>query len=827
VPDLVLKKTGETRFVSDEGLADALASGLYQAPASGAKVAVELRPGVVGETDVGSLGAIQAAGGNVESESSFRGRESAVRRDRLHGGTLDKVQTFAENAANEATLGGFGAVGELVGGQDYTDDRLARSEANPISAGVGTAAGIIAPTLASGGTSTAARVLSANPLGAVTKLGGRIAKSGGAGASLASKGARIAAGGAFEGGAQGFGQGVQQLTDTADPLTWERATSVLSSNTLMGAGIGAGANLAGKAVEKGMRKAKGMLDEAATKIGSRTDDAAGVADDLAGLDAKQLRDARKTALGELELEQKAQKASLGEAHAAESTALEADRVVQRSGVADEIGALRRDLKEQKLFLATKGAKDWGDGVDAAIRKEASEIGKVSLEADKTIDRMLRNPKALAARPQRVLDALQQQEAALERLAAHSDNLKPVFAADTSGERLAALGNVPAALERNRAIQARIAELAKPASSPKLSEVADALETLKSGPKTSARLEAIDVARDSLVTGGPGKKGMAQNLLEGSAFGMVTGLAAPLGPLAPMIGAKASSVIGDLVFGRLGKASAAAAQRTSAAVSAFLDVTGKVAPAAPVLATKVLSSVAYAPPKTSKADKAAKPTKPTLASSYRARADEIRSQVQQGPAGPVMRREARAQMAARLMPIAAMNPVLADRMETLAARRLEFLASKLPKRPDIGGIQIGPDRWQPSDMEMRQFARYAAGVEDPGGIEERLAAGTVTPEDAEVMHAVYPERMAEITRQVIEGLAELQESLPYSRKLSLSIFTGVPVDPAMNPGVLRALQASFVTEPGTEGGTQAPQAAPQFGSVRSTDATPSEQRRSAS
>ncbi len=823
MPELILKKTGQPVFVTPEGLSDALASGIYEAPAGGQKVAVELRPGVVGETDVASLPAIRAAGGDTEREESFRGRERTVRLDRTRGGAIDKVATFAENAANEATLGGFGALGEFAGGQDYTDDRLERSEANPITAGVGKVAGIIAPTLASGGTSTAARALSANPLGVVTKLGGRIAQAG-KGASALTKGIRIAAGGAFEGGAQGFGQGVQQLTDTADPLTWERATSVLSSNTLMGAGIGAGANLAGKAVEKGLSKAKGYLDDAAAKLGSRSDDVAGVSEDLVGLDAKQLREARKTALADVDAEHVAKKASLSEGHAAETAALEADRVVQRSGVADEIGALRRDLKEQKLFLSTKGAKGW-EGVDAAVVKEAREIGKVSLEADKGIDRMLRNPKALAARPQRVLDALQQQEAALERLAAHSDNLKTVFAADTSGERLAALGQVPAALERNRAIQQRIADLAKPVASPKLAEFADALDTLKTSPKTSPRIEAIDAAKDALMTGGAGPKGMPQKLLEGSAFGMVTSLAAPLGPLAPMLGAKISGIVGDLVFGRMGKAAAEAAKRTSAAVGAFLDVTGKVMPAAPVLATKVLSAVAYAPPKHAKKDASPAP-KSTLASLYKERADEIRSQVSPGPMGPVMRRDARERVSEHLRPIAAMDPILADRMETLAARRLEFLASKLPKRPDLGVMRTGPDRWQPSDMEMRTFARYAAGVEDPGAIEERVAAGTVTPEDAEVMSAVYPERKAEHVRQIIEKLGELREQLPYARRLALSIYSGVPVDAAMSPPVLRILQASFAEEPGTEGGMQAPRAAPQFGSVKSQDATPSQTRQGA-
>lgn len=786
MPELVLKKTGETRFVSDEGLADALASGLYVPPAAGEKVAVELRPGVVGQTTVGELGAVQAGGANIERESSFRGRESKVRNARLHGGVGDKIQTFAENAINEATLGGLGVIGELAGGQDYTDDRLARSEANPISAGVGTATGIIAPALASGGTSTAARVLAANPLGGAAKLGGRIAKSGGAAASLASKAGRIAAGGAFEGGAQGLGQGIQELTDSSDPLTWERATSVLSSNVFYGAAIGGGANLAGAAVEKGLTKAKGMLDDVASRGAKAVDTTSA---DLAGLDSKALRTARETELG----------------------AIETARVPQRAQLADDIGAFRKEIKDQKVFLATKGAKTW-EGVDDLVKKEASEIGKVSLEADKTIDRMLRNPKALASRPQRALDALQQQEAALERLAAHGDNLRPVFAADTTGERIAALNAVPGALERNRALQAKIADLTSAPS--------------------STRLAAIDDAKDALVTGGRGAKGIGEQMLGGAAYSGAAGAASMIpviGPLiAPFVGAKASALIGETVFGGLAKAGSEAAKRTATVVKTFLDVTRKVTPAAPVVATKVLSSVAYAPPKTSERPSAAKPTKAKLPELYRTRSDEVRSMVSNGPDGvPRMRREARAELAARLMPIAAFSPVLADRMETLAAKRLEFLAGKLPRRPDMGIMQTGPDLWQPSEMEMRTWARYAAAVEDPGAIEERMASGSITPEDAEVMREVYPERLAELQRQILEQLPTLQKSLPYNRRLALSIMTGIPVDASMHPVVLASLQSSFTEEPGTEGGTQAPKAQPAFGSVKVNEATPSQQRQQGS
>jgi len=107
--------------------------------------------------------------------------------------------------------------------------------------------------------------------------------------------------------------------------------------------------------------------------------------------------------------------------------------------------------------------------------------------------------------------------------------------------------------------------------------------------------------------------------------------------------------------------------------------------------------------------------------------------------------------------------------------------------------------------------------------ERLASGAITPEDAEALQKVYPEIYADIQRQIVEKLPALQKQLPYQRRLSLSIFSGVPVDPAMNPQVLSVLQQSFAIEEGSEGGTQAPTAQPQFGSVTKERGTPAQER----
>lgn len=816
MPELILKDSGLSVYVSSEGLSDAIASGLYEAPIGDEQVNVELQPGVVGTTTLRDMSAIEARGGSPERETSFRARERDVRLEREHGGAIDTVIAGAENALNEATLGGFGVVGELLGGDEYTERRLERSEANPYAAGIGKGVGILAPAIASGSSSVAARALAANPLGAVTRIGSRIAKSG-EGIGAVSRAGRIAAGGAFEGLAGGAGQAVQQLTDMAEPLSVETAVSSLSSNMLFGGLAGAGAGLVGKGIEHGFSRAKAALDEASTRIGARAD----MADELSKLDAKGLREAERAEISALREAEKAEIEALKAAERSELDAIEAVRVTERGKLADDIAALRRDIKDQKHFLTTSEVK-----LPAVEGKaSAAELGRVAAKANKQLDHLLDNPTGFAQNPGKALDALQRQEGAMVKLLDRAEDLKEVFKADTTGARMKALDSIAPALERNRALQGRISELVKPPASAKLTEIAEARTAIQSGSlKTSPRLEEIAAARDAITDGGG--KGFPRQMLQGAVFGNVTSLAAPLGPLAPMLGAKVSNLVADVVFGKLGAAQAQVTARAAKAVGAFLDVTKRATPAAPVLGSKVLASVRFAPqPKQSRKTKsqAQSGNPPTLAESFHARAAELRSLVESGPNGrAVLRGDVRERLADQLRPMDIVSPLAADGMEAAAARRIEFLADKLPRRPEIG-VHLGPDRWQPSDMEMRAFARYVAAAEDPIGVIERVTAGTVTPEDAETMREVYPALYADIQRQIIEGLPQLKQTLPYQKRLAYSIFSGVPVDAAMEPRILNALQASFADEPGTSGGHEAPKPLPAFGSVRNMEATPSEKR----
>lgn len=695
--------------------------------------------------------ALEGGGWRVPTHEEESSRVAAQAREAEYGGAGGAIKAGLAGAARGVSLGLSDVAARALGGEDTAIALQGLREENPVISAGSEIAGALAPTLLSAGASTPASAAAAAGRGVVESVGGL--------------GGRIA-GGALEGALYGAGSGVSELALSRDPLTFERAASTISSHALFGAAAGAVTGGVAGSVERGLARAKGAIDEFAAARAARD----AIAPDLAELDAKGLRAAQELELGNIE------------------TA----RVPQRQQIADDLAAFRKQAKDDALFLATKGIKE--DGINV--------LGKRTLKADQALDRLLDNPKALASRPQRALDALQQQESALEGIAEKADQLRIRFAADTSGDRVAALEKIPAALEQNRALQARIAQVvAEP---------------------TSERLTAIAAAKDALSTPAP-PKGIIEQAFGGTAFGAITGAASAIPVLgqipgvAHFIGAKGAELAAKVVFGRLGSGIAGQAERASAAVGAFLGASKAASPYAPVIATKVLGALRYAPERGGQ-EPSGKST--TLASAYKARTDEIKSQTAYDATGiPRMRPEARAAIGERLKPVRAVDPILADRIETIAARRLEYLSGLIPRRPDIAGVQIGPDHWQPSDMAMRTWARSAAAVEDPDGVLERAAHGAVTPEDADALRNVYPEKLADFTQQVAAGLPTLRETLPYARRLSLSILTGQPVDPSMDPAIMRVFQAQFQYEP------EQPRAQPQFGSVKNrTEVGTASQRR---
>lgn len=751
------------------------------------------------------------SGWRAPTEADRLGRLGQQATDEDYGGVGGGVGAAVAGGLRGATLGLSDVAMRGLGGEQARMDLEGMREANP---GISTASeigGAIAPALLSGGALT--------PAGAAARLGRGITELGEGAGALGRIGAATA-GGAAEGALYGTGAGVSELALSDDPLTLEHVASTLSSNALFGAATGGVTGGAFKAGELGLARAKKGIDAVLERSAQDQAIAAGAVSpadvDVSLLDRAGLRAARS----------------------AELDTLEAQRAPLRSEWVDGLQGEREMALKKQIWRATEGAAD----------RETRSIGKAYVEADIKIDRLLKDRVSLAEHPERALGPLRQQEQALGKLeamrAAESDAFERAVADAPTTIRQEVLDNkikgyvvgkgglradsplIDQAVEHE--IERRYGNLANP-TRPKrlqyLDQVPDAIQANRTlqdelaglvQPPTSARLGEIASAEDALA--GPHGKSLTEHVINAIPF------AGPLGTLASL----SKKAIGGL-RGAAGKAAA----RTAAAASSFLGTASKAAskaaPYAPVVATKVLGALSYAPPPPSQPrttrDKAEPPpTKMDLAGLFKARTDEIKSQVSIAPDGSFqMRPESRQALAERLRPVAATDPRAADQLETMAARRIEYLASIMPRLPDFGVMQIGPDRRRVSDQEMRTWARAAGALENPEGVFERARHGKVVPAEAAALRAVMPGKLDAFTQQVIQGLPDRKRGLPRAQQLSLWVLTGVPIDASQTPAVLGVIQGMYASEPGTQGGTQAPTPQPQFGSVKADKGTAAQQR----
>lgn len=760
-----------------------------------------------------------------------------TRLDRGENTLAGGATAVATGALSGATLGLSDAAIAALGTQGTVRDVAAARAAHPYLSAGATIAGAVLPAVLSGGES-----LAAAPARLVSEGGQAIARAG-AEAGLGRIGG-AALGGAAEGAVYGVGQGVSELALSSDPLTMERAASVLSSNALYGAAGGAAAGGLGHAAELGLARAKGAIDGALLRQSEgRAMKAVGELEAQAAAEPGAVTAA--TDVGTLDSK------GLSEAERQEVARIDTERQPVRERFVEDLEAAHKAREPDKEWLSIVA--------DRHPDKYTREQAKVVFNVDRKVRNLLDNRVGLAERPTRALEWLQQERQSLDALAergrADLDSFREsaLAAPDVVRKELLA-GELPGFVVGKggispsspviddiiaREVQARFPRdtnggLVLPkllegfednrigVALSKNADLQQLVANLSRAPR-SERLSQIEAAREALRTRTSAPTPTAQPSLGRELLNVAAPFAGPLGAVAAH---------GSKAIESLRKVAAAAGERAGRAASSFLDVAGKAtkkaSPYAPVVATKVLAAIRYGQrdddePRVHPVAAAGKPD--GLPALYRARTDEIKGQVHIAADGSFqMRPDARAKLAAKFDGIRHVDPHAADQFETAGARRIEYLASIIPRRPDIGGVQIGPDRWQPSDMVMRSFARSANAVEHPFDVLDRAAHGRVVPEEAAALRAVHPEILASFTGGVAQQLPSLRRNLPYVRRLALSILTGMPVDAAMTPAVLRTIQGMYRAEPGTAGGTQAPIAQAKFGSVKRVDpGTPAQRR----
>jgi len=136
-------------------------------------------------------------------------------------------------------------------------------------------------------------------------------------------------------------------------------------------------------------------------------------------------------------------------------------------------------------------------------------------------------------------------------------------------------------------------------------------------------------------------------------------------------------------------------------------------------------------------------------------------------------------------VPAANPDVTRAIEDATLRKLQYLQSKAPKEPPPGPFRTR--EWVPSKVEVERFARRVRAADDPVSVLEDIQNGTVTPEAAETLRAVYPQVFAEVQSRLITRSAELQVSLPHQKIVQMSLLFDAPLTPSLEPANLALLQ----------------------------------------
>lgn len=791
-------ESGRVFDVASDAASRMIKSGRYRL-SSGETIVSTDASGYASESSAEDYARLESRGGVAEDIAGERARIDEARMEEEHGGVVGTATTLVESAAGSASFGLTDYIAGAIGGEDYREDRRERRTVNSTAALVGDIGGMVLPALATGGTSAAAKLLAKTPAGLAASLGTK----------------RTIKGFIAEGVVSGAGQGAHELAVSEDPYDLEQAASTIGSSALMGGLVGGGIGIFGKAASKGLSKARNVLSEAGESAGK----SASITDDLASMDVGQLKKAKAS-----------QQLRHGEDIVADSSAyhkLSQEIDPMRVGDDSHIAVLAKSKSGRRRMLdSPKDLATSTKAMRSQLRKEEEVINKMLAGRDELLVKLAKEDATRVAEIGRMKLGKATGSVTIKNKLArkYSSWSGKNFSKDAMNEGVDV--EVAKLIEFQDALKANTAKGARERTLERLPELLEAnlqtqtkIDGLLAG--TTDEILAIEAAQEALK-GGAKPKGLIENVAGGVMFGTVTAAVAPFaGPLAPLIGAKVSQKLMDLTLGRIGKSAAEASVRTAKAIDTLLEVGAKSGKVAVPVATNTLRMASYASPKKGKD---APDEDASLAKLFRERSTELLSRVERGPEGIRMHRRARTQLAAKLAPVRVINPILADAIEATQARKISYLADKLPKRPDYLQHTSGPDSWSPPDFEIRSFARHMAAIEDPGGVEERLADGTLSPEDAEAYRTVYPEKYAALQRDITQRLGELREQLSYQKRLSLSIFTGVAVEPAMDTRIFAQLQAQHQSEPGTSGGTEAPTPQAQFGSVKSQEAaTPSQER----
>ncbi len=718
------------------------------------------------------------------------------------------ITTLVETAVGEATFGLSDRIAQAAG-ITTQEAQKERAERNPGASMLGTATGIVAPALASGGTSLAAKGVSAGAraiskaaLAAEKAAAKAIVKATAAAGgkqvaqSVLKKSILKAAGQATEGALYGAGHLAREdAIGTAD-FNAENLLSAVGTGALYGGAIGAALPSIGGALGTASATAKKLFGKGLSKYA----DPVKAAEELTGFNAAKQAKLRSSKSGKQILEDLPEwyknEVKIGAMDDAEAVISKVQQV--KASAADEISNV---LKEADSVAAAKlGSRATSPEMRAIL------LNKVRVELEEKFLEPIRGDKVFQAEARQVQNLL-------DDLNRYTYQKKPLTSTELIKLKRKMDDIVGRAYERapgakrtrleKAAFEAR--QLLNDASHTWLTHIDSSLAArLKQANRNYQMASTVELpllrksVKDTQFLG-----------FRDALYGLGGAVLGDAGTGALILGGK-KILESDLrrrlvILGGLEKAQVKVASEITDSVKQFLGKGSNPARLASMSAL-VNSSIAQ------KREEGKKPEAPkNRKEAYKNATVNLAHLVTNSD--ELMQRGVKAGAA-----LSHAAPETAAVIGTKAINGINFLLSKIPKRPYETIFPSGKQRdYDPSSLELARFERYLQVVDSPLTVLQELKQGTLTREHVEALKTVYPNLYSRIQQQVLQELQRVnEEDIPYAKRVQTSILLDIPADDSLLGKNIAALQANFTRKEQQDQAAGAPMVKPTASGTQNVD-----------
>lgn len=133
------------------------------------------------------------------------------------------------------------------------------------------------------------------------------------------------------------------------------------------------------------------------------------------------------------------------------------------------------------------------------------------------------------------------------------------------------------------------------------------------------------------------------------------------------------------------------------------------------------------------------------------------------------------------------PNHAEAMGTTAANAVQLLRTM---RPNTAPANPMDSKREPSAFEKAKYNRAVDIAQQPLLVLKHIAEGTITPDDVNVMKALYPGLVNRVSQKLMNGVVEAKEKgkiVPYKTRMGISLFLGQAMDSTMTPAGIQGAQ----------------------------------------